>query len=94
MKSKEELIEKMDLTLYSVFLGYHGDDRDVDEELCRELAQATLEALCRALPEVTYSVMSAPHGYTSICSNYSMPVQSVDNGSELYNQLKQYGENK
>ena len=45
----ENIINAIDLSLYSVLLGYHGNDRDVDEELCRELAEAALKAMQRML---------------------------------------------
>jgi len=40
----EQDVENVDLALYSVFLEYHGNMRDTDEELCRELAIAALSA--------------------------------------------------
>lgn len=40
-----KLVEKIDSSLYSIFLQHYGNDRDVDEGLCGELAKAAIEAI-------------------------------------------------
>lgn len=57
--NREEITRKIDLSLYSVLLTHHGNDRDVDEELCKELAEAALDALIDALPTNSYFALAS-----------------------------------
>ncbi len=52
MLTKAELLEKIDLSLYSEFIQHHGNDRDVDDDFCRELATVALDTILENLPDV------------------------------------------
>lgn len=95
MKSKEELIEVMARAVISLDYpkgDYNCQTMGDDFAIYKSQAQAALKALCKALPELTYTARTIP-GYHGAMTN-GVPCEAVDNGSELYNQLKQYGENK
>lgn len=82
----KEIISAIDVALYSVFLSYHGNMRDTDEELCLELAEASLAAIQAKLPNLDN------HKYITYWPNgvkCSVNKPKAVLGYELYKQLKE-----
>ena len=87
MKSKEEMIEAISENDKIV-----NACRDYDSgcgTVC-EIVEEVIEALCRALPELTFTTATKLEKPLPMMKLTDF-VDAYDNGSELYNQLKQWG---
>lgn len=87
MPNKSTLVDNIDISLYSALLTHHGNSRDVDEELCKELAEMAVQALLSSLPELklSYAILDIPDGVPiDIHRMYPLKMVTDDANAAMY----------